>query len=194
MNRRFAATLAGLIAASALGARADIGEPASAEITRVQTSRQFARVPSVHGWMPEQNLERWKFMTSGIEDRVFAIDAKHYGSAVVRETYIRTTTLDPYSLQAGQATGRADLLDVLSPREYADFEHAAPIATIPEVPLHLLTHFYRGAIAAYEVIEPVKRKYGAPDPFEWRAFPRAQLASAIKAARACDNGPDCAAW
>ena len=194
MNRRFAFALAGLIAAGVAGARADIGEPASAEITRVQASRQFARVPSVHGWMPEVNLERWKFMTSGIEDRVFTIDAKHYGSPVVRETYIRTTTLDPYSLQAGQATGRADLLDVLSPREYADYERAAAVATIAEEPLHLVTHFYRGAIAAYEVIEPLKRKYGAPDPFEWRAFPREQLAAAMKAARACDNGPSCAAW
>lgn len=194
MNRRFAAAFIALLSLSGALTRADIGEPASSEITRLQTSRQFANVPSVHGWMPEQNLERWKLSTSDLEQHIFTVDARHYGSPVMRETYIHTTALDPYSLRPDQATGRGDLIDVLSPREYRDFLHAAPVATIAEEPLHIVAYFYRGSIAAYEVLEPAKRKYGAPDRFEWRSFPHAQLAAAMKAARSCDNGPDCAAW
>jgi hypothetical protein len=194
MSRRAVAVLIALLAISGAGTRADVGEPASSEITRVQASKAFARVPSVHGWMPEVNLERWKFVSSNVEQRIFAVDAKHYGSPVVRETYIRETQLDPYSLRPGQATGREDLVDVLSPREYNDYQRAASIAAIAEEPLHTIAYFYRGTFAAYETIEPSKRAYGSPDRFEWRSFPRAQLAAAMKAARACDNGPDCAAW
>ncbi|HET9030983.1 MAG TPA: hypothetical protein VFN49_12490 [Candidatus Aquilonibacter sp.] len=194
MNRPFAALLIALPLLTAGAARADVGEPAKAVITRVQSSKQFAGVPSEHGALPGQHLERWKFMTANLEQRVFAVDAKSIGAPVARETYIRVTQIDPYSLRPGQITGEPDLADVLSPAEYRDFQRAAVIATIREEPLALVAYFYRGRNGGYEVLEPSKRRYGSPDRFEWRSFPRGQLDAMMKAARSCDNGSDCAAW
>ena len=83
---------------------------------------------------------------------------------------------------------------MISAAQRADFENAAQVATVVESPLHLTATFYRGRNVAYEVLEPNARKRGGPDRFEWRSFRLAELQAAIVAARACDNGEDCAAW
>lgn len=103
------------------------------------------------------------------------------------------TQTDPFSLRADAPEGEADLRGALSPREFADFTHAAAAATAAEPPLHLVAYFYRGRFAAYEVIEPTRRTYG-PDRFEWRSFALSSLTQEIALARKCDNGDDCAAW
>jgi len=175
-------------------ARADVGEPAFAEITRLQSSAQFKSVGMDHGPLNGQRLQRWKFETASSEQIVFAVDAKDIHSPVVRETYVRVTAMNPYSLRPGQATGRADLGDVLSPRELIDFSSSAGHGKIEEKPLHLLAYFYRGAFAAYEVLEPQTRSAGPQGRFEWRSFPLSQLDAVMKAARSCNNGPDCATW
>jgi hypothetical protein len=184
MIRRAAASLASLMVFACVPAQADVGEPAQAVLTRVQSSKTFAHAPSDHGTIPQQHLERWKFETAHLlEQRIFSIDAKNINAPVVRETYIRITALDPYSLRPGQGTGNPDLADVLSPRERADFVQGAFAGKVSEAPLHVTAYFYRGKFAAYEVLEPAKRKSGAPDQFEWRSFPLRQLDAVMKAAR-----------
>jgi hypothetical protein len=179
----------------ALGAlaRADVGEPAHAELTRLQTSQQFRSAASDHGSIAGQDLERWKFEISNPEPLIFTVDAKNVHAPVVRETYVRITAMDPYSLRAGQSSGRADLRAVLSVRELSDFSRAGALNPISEKPLKVTAYFYRGAFAAYEVLEPRERRSGQ-NRFEWRSFPLSQLNAVMKAARSCDNGPDCAAW
>jgi hypothetical protein len=194
MNARHALAAALAAAAFASAARADIGAPVHDQLTRIEQSRQFAGVPVDHGPLPDQHLQRWKFETSHDEGHVFTVDGKSESAPVVRETFVRMTQVDPYSLQPAKASGRFDLVDVLSVAEYGDFQKAAALTPIPEPPRHLVAYFYRGRLAAYEVLEPVRRTYGSPDRFEWRSFPLTQLDAAMKAARACDNGEDCAAW
>lgn len=178
----------------AASARADIGEPARAEITRLQASQQFKNIPSDHGPVAGRKLERWKFETASLEQTVFTVDAKNIDAPVVRETYVRVTGTDPYSLRAGQSSGSAGLRDVLSAREFSDFLHAAALHPIEEKPLHLMAYFYRGKYAAYEVLEPQPHRQGLQNRFEWRSFAISELDAAMRAARSCDNGPDCAAW
>ncbi len=177
-----------------VSARADIGEPAIAEITRLQSSMQFKNVGTDHGPIAGKDLQRWKFETASLEQIVFSVDAKNENAPVVRETYVRVTDMDPYSLRPGQSTGRTDLGDVLSPRELLDFSRAAAAGTIEEKPAHLVAFFYRGRFAAYEVLEPQPRRAGLQNRFEWRSFELSELDAVMKAARSCDNGPDCAAW
>lgn len=183
-----------LLAALGAAGRADVGEPAKDALTRLQASHQFANVPTIHGRIAGQDLERWKLETSHVEHYVFTLDAKNINAPVVRETYVRVTGVDPFSFRPGQQSGASDLTGALSAREYADFLHAAALAPIDEKPLHLIAYFYRGARAAYEVLEPAEKRYGVQSRYEWRSFPLAQLNSLMKAARSCDNGPDCAAW
>lgn len=193
MIARLTGIAGGLLLMLAAAARADVGEPAKAEITRLQASAQFKNVSSDHGPIAGQKLERWKFETSNVEQAVFTVDAKNINAPVVRETYVRVTGADPYSLRQGQSTGYNDLRDVLSPREYLDFSRAAAVSRIAEKPLQLTAFFYRGKHAAYEVLEPQPRRQGM-NRFEWRSFALAELNVVMKAARSCDNGPDCAAW
>lgn len=183
-----------LLLVLAATARADVGEPAKAEITRLQGSVQFRNVSSDRGSIAGGKLERWKFETAGLEQRVFTVDAKNINAPVVRETYVRVTGADPYSLRQGQSTGHDDLRDVLSPRELSDFSRAAALPRIEERPLHLMAFFYRGKHAAYEVLEPQPRRQGLQNRFEWRSFALSELNALMKSARSCDNGPDCAAW
>jgi hypothetical protein len=193
MKARFLWAAAALLAFAAGTCRADIGAPVRYELTRIQQSRQFAGVPVDHGGIAG-NLQRWKFETTQNERRVFTIDGRSLDAPVVRETYVVVTAVDPYSLEPEQRSGRNDLVDVLTKREYDDFTEAAAMAPITEVPLHLVARFYRGQYAGYEVLEPVKRTQISADRFEWRSFPLSQLSSFMKAARGCDNGEDCAAW
>lgn len=194
MIARVAGVAAVVLLVLAGWARADVGEPAIAVITRLQSSAQFKNIATDHGPVAGRNLQRWKFETASVEHIVFTIDAKNANAPVVRETYVRVTDVDPYSLRPGQSTGRLDLGDVLSPRELSDFSRAASLVTIEEKPLHLVAYFYRGKFAAYEVLEPQPRRQGLQNRFEWRSFELSQLNAVMKAARSCDNGPDCAAW
>ena len=192
------ARLTGVAAAAfsmlSASARADVGEPAFAEITRLQSSPQFKSVGIDHGPLAGQKLERWKFETASLEHIVFTVDAQNINAPVVRETYVRVTGMDPYSLRAGQQTGRADLGDVLSPRELFDFSRAAALTPIEEKPLHLMAYFYRGRFAAYEVLEPQPHRQQSQNRYEWRSFALSELNAVMKAARSCNNGPDCATW
>jgi hypothetical protein len=194
MIARLAGVAAVLLLVLHAPARADVGEPAIAVITRLQSSGEFKGVGTDHGTVAGMNLQRWKFETASSERIVFTIDAKNANSPVVRETYVRFTDMDPYSLRPGQSTGRTDLGDVLSPRELLDFSHAAAVATIEEKPVHVVAFFYRGRFAAYQVLEPQPRHPGVQNRFEWRSFALSELDAVMKAARSCDNGPDCATW
>jgi hypothetical protein len=194
MMRRYAVLIAMALTVSPIFVSADVGEPAQDQITRVQQARPFLNAPVDHGPIAGRNLERWKFESAGAEDYIFTIDAKNLRAPIVRETYVRITAVDPFSLRPRQATNTSEFAEVLSPRENSDFIHAAGLAPIIEAPLHIIAYFYRGKYAAYEVLEPQARRYGVRARFEWRGFPLAELNAAMKAARSCDNGPDCAAW
>lgn len=194
MRRALACML--FVCASVVQARADVGEPVQTAIARVQSfSRQFQAAAVDRGNLSQPHTARWKLTRqSGDERSILAFDADTRTNAIVRETYIRFTEIDPYSFRPSDAAGSADLRDALSPREYADFRAAASATTVEQTPLHALAHFYRGKFAAYEVIEPDVRRRVRVDRFEWRSFALNQLGRAVAAARNCNNGEDCAAW
>lgn len=170
---------------------ADVGGTVRDEIARVQFSQRFKNVAVDHGPIAG-GLQRWQFAIANLEARSFTIDGTGLEGVVVRETYVTKTEVDPYTLRPGP--DQTELREVLSPREYGDFTHAALVATVAETPIHVIAYFYRGTFAAYEVLEPSRRTYGSPDRFEWRSFKLGQLQSTIAKARNCDNGEDCAAW
>lgn len=194
MSARLAGFVCILLLSFGTPAHADVGERALDQITRLQSSSPFKNVAVDHGPIAGTKFERWKFETSSLEQTSFTVDAKNINSPVVRETYVRVTDIDPYSLRPSQATGHRDLREVLSARELSDFLQAAALKPIEEPPLHLRAFFYRGRYAAYEVLEPQTRTPGVQNRFEWRSFALSQLGAIMKAARSCDNGPDCAAW
>jgi len=172
-------------------ALADVGGSVRNEIARVQFSQRFKNVAVDHGPIAG-GLQRWQFAIANLESRSFTIDGPGLDGAVARETYITKTQEDPYTLRPGP--DQTELREVLSPREYSDFTHAALVATVAEAPIHVVAYFYRGAFAAYEVLEPSRRSYGSPDRFEWRSFRLTELQRTMAKARNCDNGEDCAAW
>jgi hypothetical protein len=175
------------------GALGDVGASVRSELTYVESSTHFRNGAVVNGAIGG-GLQRWKLSASDLEQYIFTIDGQSLDGRVTREVYIRMTQIDPFSLKANAPEGEQDLHSILTPREFADFGHAASAATITEPPVHLIAYFYRGTFAAYEVIEPTRRQDGSPDRFEWRSFPLSQLQHAIALARRCDNGDDCAAW
>ena len=175
------------------GAPGDVGGSVRSELAYIESTTHFRNGTVVNGAIGG-GLQRWKLSTSDLEQHIFTIDGPSLDGRVVREVYIRMTQIDPFSLKANAPEGVQDLRSILTPREFADFGHAASAATITEPPVHLVAYFYRGAFAAYEVIEPTRRLYGSPGRFEWRTFPISQLHQAIALARKCDNGDDCAAW
>lgn len=190
---KLALPLVAFALASTALASGDVGASVRSELAHVQTSQQFKNAPVDHGSIAG-GLQRWKLALSDIEQYIFSIDGRSLDGPVVRETYVRVTGIDPYGFRPNEPGAQHALRDVLTAREYADFMSSAAIATVPEVPLHVIATFYRGKFAAYEVLEPERRSLGIQDRFEWRSFALAQLADAIKRAKNCDNGEDCAAW
>lgn len=179
------------IAALCATARADVGMPVQAELSYVQSTAPFRGVAVDNGPL-SPGLQRWKLSTAPLEQKIFAVDGRALDAPVTRETYIRLTQTDPFSLLPLASSN--DLTRVLSPREYRDYRFAQPAAVVEQRPLRLIVHFYRGRFAAYEVLEPSVRSRAGQDRFEWRSFSLTELGHAIAAARACNNGADCAAF
>ena len=174
--------------------RADVGGSVRSQLALVENSIEF-RNGQVDSGPIAGGLQRWKFATmNGAEQQMFTIDGVGVDEDIVRETYDRITSNDPFSLQQRAVDSERELRRLLSPREYSDFAHAAAIATVNEAPVRLTAHFYRGSFAGYEVLEPSVRSRGTPDRFEWRSFTLSELPHAIALARQCNNGEDCAAW
>lgn len=194
MMRRAAAACALALVAAAAFARADVGATVHATLARIESTPAFAGATVTHASLGARHEERWKLATGAIEMRIYTLDGTGINGTVRRERYIRMTERDPFSFTPRSRNGNDDLDEVISAAQRADYANAAQVATVVEAPLHLTATFYRGHSTAYEVLEPNGRKRGAPDRFEWRTFPLAELQAAIVAARACDNGEDCAAW
>ena len=109
MIARIAAVAAVLLLALQTPAQADVGEPAIAVITRLQSSEQFKNVGTDHGTVAGENMQRWKFETASNERIAFTVDAKNANAPVERETYVRFTDMDPYSLRPGQSPANSKL-------------------------------------------------------------------------------------
>jgi len=186
-----ALALACAVGASVTIAFAEVGGSVRSEIAHVQFSQRFRNVAIDHGAIAG-GLQRWQFAVANLQQYSFTIDGTGIDGTVVRETYVVKTQEDPYSLRPGP--DQAELHDVLSPSEYRDLTRAALVATVAETPIHVTAYFYRGALAAYEVLEPSRRSYGPLERFEWRAFKLSELQRTIARARNCDNGEDCSAW